>query len=133
MTALDRRHGDSDEEAATPGEVRRWRAFALLAIAYFMTIVDLTIVNVALPTIGRKPHFPESDLQWVVTAYGLTFGGFLLLGPGPRPARPPAPVHDRAGDLHRAQGRRGLPGQADSGPRLGEALVRAGRQGPPRL
>ena len=61
-------------------EVRRWRAFALLVVAFFMTIVDLTIVNVALPTIGSKLHFPESDLQWVVTAYGLTFGGFLLLG-----------------------------------------------------
>jgi EmrB/QacA subfamily drug resistance transporter len=60
--------------------VRRWRAFALLVVAYFMTIVDLTIVNVALPTIGVKLRFPESDLQWVVTAYGLTFGGFLLLG-----------------------------------------------------
>jgi EmrB/QacA subfamily drug resistance transporter len=60
--------------------VRRWRAFALLVVTYFMTIVDLTIVNVALPTIGVKLHFPESDLQWVVTAYGLTFGGFLLLG-----------------------------------------------------
>jgi len=58
----------------------RWRAFSLLVVAYFMTIVDLTIVNVALPTIGVKLHFPESDLQWVVTAYGLTFGGFLLLG-----------------------------------------------------
>ena len=60
--------------------VRRWRAFAVLAVAYFMTIVDLTIVNVALPTIGRKLHFSETNLQWVVTAYGLTFGGFLLLG-----------------------------------------------------
>src|ERR1022692_4980324 len=59
---------------------RRWQAFALLVVAYFMTIVDLTIVNVALPTIGVKLHFPESDLQWVVTAYGITFGGFLLLG-----------------------------------------------------
>jgi EmrB/QacA subfamily drug resistance transporter len=58
----------------------RWRAFAVLAVSYFMTIVDLTIVNVALPTIGRKLHFAESSLQWVVTAYGLTFGGFLLLG-----------------------------------------------------
>ena len=64
----------------TQTESRRWRAFALLVVAYFMTIVDLTIVNVALPTIGVKLHFPESDLQWVVTAYGLTFGGFLLLG-----------------------------------------------------
>jgi EmrB/QacA subfamily drug resistance transporter len=60
--------------------IRRWRAFALLAVAYFMTIVDLTIVNVALPTIGRKLHFAESNLQWVVTAYALTFGGFMLLG-----------------------------------------------------
>ena len=58
----------------------RWRAFAVLAVSFFMTIVDLTIVNVALPTIGRKLHFNESNLQWVVTAYGLTFGGFLLLG-----------------------------------------------------
>jgi EmrB/QacA subfamily drug resistance transporter len=58
----------------------RWRAFAVLAVAYFMTIVDLTIVNVALPTIGHKLHFSEANLQWVVTAYALTFGGFLLLG-----------------------------------------------------
>src|SRR5882724_4592612 len=60
--------------------IHRWRAFAVLAVAFFMTIVDLTIVNVALPTIGEKLHFSESNLQWVVTAYGLTFGGFLLLG-----------------------------------------------------
>ena len=66
--------------SGAPESARRWRAFALLAVAFFMTIVDLTIVNVALPTIGRKLHFPESDLQWVVTAYSLTFGGFLLLG-----------------------------------------------------
>ena len=62
----------------TPGQ--RWRAFALLVVAYFITIVDFTIVNVALPAIGRQLDFPESDLQWVVTAYGLTFAGFLLLG-----------------------------------------------------
>ena len=60
--------------------IRRWPAFALLATAYFMTIVDLTIVNVSLPTIGRHLHFSESGLQWVVTAYGVTFGGLLLLG-----------------------------------------------------
>ena len=79
MTSLDR--GDvSQEEAPVPGEARRWRAFWLLAASFFMTVVDLTIVNVALPTIGRKLHFSESDLQWVVTAYALTFGGFLLLG-----------------------------------------------------
>jgi EmrB/QacA subfamily drug resistance transporter len=65
---------------ASKREVHRWRAFAVLAVSYFMAIVDFTIVNVALPTIGRKLHFSESNLQWVVTAYALTFGGFLLLG-----------------------------------------------------
>ncbi len=61
-------------------QVRRWRAFAVLAVSFFMTVVDLAIVNVALPTIGRKLHMPETSLQWVVTGYALTFGGFLLLG-----------------------------------------------------
>jgi EmrB/QacA subfamily drug resistance transporter len=78
LHGLDR--GTGGGRAAAPGGVRRWRAFSLLAITYLMTAVDLTIVNVALPTIGRKLHFAESDLQWVVTAYALTFGGFLLLG-----------------------------------------------------
>ena len=68
---------------AIPGSaaiVHRWRAFAVLAVAVFMEVIDLTIVNVALPTIGRKLHFSEANLQWVITAYGITFGGFLLLG-----------------------------------------------------
>src|SRR6184192_4355482 len=60
--------------------INHWRAFALLAAAYFMTVIDLTIVNVSLPTIGRDLHFSQTNLQWVVTAYALTFGGFLLLG-----------------------------------------------------
>src|SRR5205814_1826959 len=67
-------------ETVSKAEIHRWRAFAVLVVSFFMTIVDLTIVNVALPTIGRDLHFTESNLQWVVTAYGLTFGGFLLLG-----------------------------------------------------
>jgi len=66
-------------QAVSP-HTNRWRAFALLAVAYFMTTVDLTIVNVSLPTIGRDLHFSETNLQWVATAYALTFGGFLLLG-----------------------------------------------------
>lgn len=49
-------------------QVRRWRAFTLLAVAYFMTAVDMLIVNVALPTIGLKLHFQQQNLQWVVTA-----------------------------------------------------------------
>ena len=52
----------------------------MLAVAYFMTIVDLTIVNVSLPTIARDLHFSATSLQWVVTAYGLSFGGLMLLG-----------------------------------------------------
>src|SRR3954452_24744838 len=65
---------------STAPHTDRWRAFALLALSYFMTIIDLTIVNVSLPTIGRDLHFSETSLQWVVTAYALTFGGLLLLG-----------------------------------------------------
>src|SRR5205809_6827552 len=65
--------------ARVEAPVHRWRAFAVLAVAYFMTIVDLTIVNVALPTIGRKLHFSEANLQWAVTAHARTFGRFLLL------------------------------------------------------
>ncbi len=60
--------------------INRWFAFALLGVAYFITTIDLTIVNVSLPTIGRDLHFSEANLQWVAIAYALTFGGFLLLG-----------------------------------------------------
>jgi EmrB/QacA subfamily drug resistance transporter len=65
---------------STSPNINRWRAFALLAVSFFMTIIDLTIVNVSLPTIGRDLHFSSTSLQWVVTAYALTFGGFMLLG-----------------------------------------------------
>src|SRR5579859_3324286 len=68
------------QEGQGSNQVHRWRAFAVLAVSFFMTVADLAIVNVALPTIGRKLHMPESALQWVVTGYALTFGGFLLLG-----------------------------------------------------
>ena len=64
----------------TTPPIDRWRAFVLLAVAYFMTTVDLTIVNVSLPSIGRDLHFSQANLQWVVTAYALGYGGFLLLG-----------------------------------------------------
>ncbi len=64
----------------TTAPTNRWHAFSLLAVAFFMTIIDLTIVNVSLPTIGRDLQFSATSLQWVVTAYALTFGGFMLLG-----------------------------------------------------
>ena len=58
----------------------KWVLLALLALAQFMVILDVSIVNVALPSMARDLHFAPSNLQWVVTAYTLTFGGFLLLG-----------------------------------------------------
>lgn len=58
----------------------KWILLALLAMAQFMVILDVTIVNVALPSMGRELHFAASTLQWIVTAYTITFGGFLLLG-----------------------------------------------------
>jgi EmrB/QacA subfamily drug resistance transporter len=69
-------------EAAVPAvpDPRRWWALALLCSAFFMVILDVSIVNVALPSIESKLHFSQSDLQWVLSAYALTFGGFLLLG-----------------------------------------------------
>jgi EmrB/QacA subfamily drug resistance transporter len=55
-------------------------ALALLAMTQFVIVIDASIVNVALPSIGRALSFSQSDLSWVVNAYTLTFGGFLLLG-----------------------------------------------------
>lgn len=58
----------------------RWKALGVLSIAYLMVVLDISIVNVALPSIQEDLDFSSEDLQWVVTAYALTFGGLLLLG-----------------------------------------------------
>ena len=58
----------------------RWKALAVVCAAFFMTVLDVSIVNVALPSIGKGLHFAQGDLQWVITAYAITFGGFLMLG-----------------------------------------------------
>ena len=64
-----------------PDEPRRpWTILVLLAVAQFMVILDVTVVNVALPSIGRALEFEPADLQWVVTAYVLFTGGLLILG-----------------------------------------------------
>ena len=55
-------------------------ALVLLAMTQFVIVIDASIVNVALPSIGAHLHFSRDDLTWVVNAYTLTFGGFLLLG-----------------------------------------------------
>src|SRR5690348_18437097 len=58
----------------------RWRALTIVCAAFFMTVLDLSIVNVALPSIGTSLHFSQDNLQWVITAYAITFGGILMLG-----------------------------------------------------
>lgn len=66
---------------SSPSEARQpWTILILLAVAQFMVILDITVVNVALPSIGADLDFAPSDLQWVVTAYVLVTGGLLLLG-----------------------------------------------------
>jgi MFS family permease len=58
----------------------RWLVLVIACMAQFMVVLDATVVNVALPSIQRGLHFSASNLQWVVNAYTLVFGGFLLLG-----------------------------------------------------
>jgi EmrB/QacA subfamily drug resistance transporter len=59
---------------------RRWSALALIVTAQFMVILDVAIVNVALPSIKTDLHFSQENLQWVISAYAILFGGTLLLG-----------------------------------------------------
>ena len=75
-----------DEEAGviapepSPGrERRRWIALAVLCLGQLMMVLDVTIVNVALPSIQRELHFSQGNLTWVMNGYLITFGGFLLL------------------------------------------------------
>jgi EmrB/QacA subfamily drug resistance transporter len=63
-----------------PPNPHRWRILAVVATAFFMTILDVSIVNVALPSIAKDLDFSRENLQWVITAYAIAFGGFLLLG-----------------------------------------------------
>src|SRR5436305_2438037 len=69
-TAADTREGDR----------RRWLILSVLVVAQFMVVLDVAIVNVALPTIKNDLHFTQDGLQWVITAYAIVFGGVLLLG-----------------------------------------------------
>jgi EmrB/QacA subfamily drug resistance transporter len=65
---------------AGAADTRRWLALALLCLVQFMVVLDIAIVNVALPSIQADLGFAQADLQWVISAYALVFGGFLLLG-----------------------------------------------------
>jgi EmrB/QacA subfamily drug resistance transporter len=68
------------EAAAVNPDPRRWHALALVCVAFFMVVLDVAIVNVALPSIQTDLEISRDTLQWIVTAYSLAFGGFLLLG-----------------------------------------------------
>src|SRR5882762_5857567 len=95
MQRLDRRPGSRERgpAAITPAGSRaartlgarsrvpsRWVALALLACAQLMLVLDVTVVNVALPDIGAALHLHRSELPWVMTSYTLFFGGLMLLG-----------------------------------------------------
>lgn len=64
----------------TDKKTNHWWILIVLALAQFMVVLDVSIVNVALPAIQKAFHMSQANLQWIVTAYTLTFGGFLLLG-----------------------------------------------------
>jgi EmrB/QacA subfamily drug resistance transporter len=64
----------------SPSDPNRWKALAVLGIAYLMVVLDVAIVNVALPSIQSDLGMSTEGLQWIVSGYALTFGGFLLLG-----------------------------------------------------
>src|SRR5262249_56297708 len=74
------RRGDTMPDTDPAPDPRRWWALALLCGAFFMVILDAAIVTVALPSIEKELDFSAQGLQWVVSAYALTFAGLLLLG-----------------------------------------------------
>src|SRR5437667_1559110 len=70
----------SPSSMSASGHVNPWLVLVLVCMAQFMVVLDATIVNVALPSIQKDLGISEADLQWIVNAYALMFGGFLLLG-----------------------------------------------------
>src|SRR5215475_11502964 len=74
------RDTDEPREPQEPADPRRWKALAVVSVAQFMLILDLTVVNVALPDLGTDLDLSRTAFTWAVSAYGLVFGGLLLLG-----------------------------------------------------
>lgn len=73
-------HGTAETHPVPPAHPRRWTLLALLCLSQFMLILDVTVINVALPSIGADLHLSRESLTWAVTSYTLCFGGLMLLG-----------------------------------------------------
>jgi MFS family permease len=69
-----------DATSSNSAPDRRWLSLGVIGLAQLMVILDLTVMNIALPSAQRALHFTTADRQWVVTAYTLAFGSLLLLG-----------------------------------------------------
>jgi EmrB/QacA subfamily drug resistance transporter len=80
VPGMEESYGQYGSDMADAGDPNRWKALAVLGIAYLMVVLDVAITNVALPSIQRDLGFSIDGLQWVVSGYALTFAGFLLLG-----------------------------------------------------
>ena len=115
-------------DEVTPEQHKRLRwALVLISLAQLMVVLDSTIANIALPFIGADLDIDQANLQWIVTGYALTFGGFLLLGGRlGRPLRPPADLHGRRAGLRTRLAHRRLR------PERGHAAVGPGLPGPRR-
>src|SRR6266542_6031869 len=70
----------SDATSVSRAQDRRWLVLGVIGIAQLMVVLDLTVMNIALPSAQRALHFTTADRQWVVTAYSLAFGSLLLAG-----------------------------------------------------
>jgi EmrB/QacA subfamily drug resistance transporter len=80
MSVTNRRSMAKAQRELSKHSDNKWIILALLALSQFMVVLDVTVVNVALPSMAKDLHITAGNLQWIVTAYTLTFGGFLLLG-----------------------------------------------------
>lgn len=80
MSDSDVRESGAERPVADGGDPRRWRALWIIVAAQLLVVLDASVVNIALPSAQSALEMSDSSRQWVVTAYSLTFGGFLLLG-----------------------------------------------------
>jgi EmrB/QacA subfamily drug resistance transporter len=80
MTSAGQSTTEGARHAAGPADPRRWLALVVVGLAQLMIVLDVTIVNIALPSVQRDLGFSDGNRQWIITAYSLAFGSLLLLG-----------------------------------------------------